>query len=67
MTAIMLSKAIADYTMTHDLSVDEAADFGKVQARLIARSAFETARVSHAMRYGEYEGHDSASLARASD
>jgi hypothetical protein len=67
MTALMLSKAIADYTMTHDLSVDEAIDFGKVQARLIARSAFEIDRVSPAMRYGEYEGHDSASLARAAD
>jgi hypothetical protein len=55
MTAIMLSKAIADYTMTHKLSVDEAIDFGKVQARLIARSTFEIDRVSQAMRYGEYE------------
>ena len=60
MTALMLSKAIADYTMTHDLSVDEAIDFGKVQARLIARSAFETSRVEQALRYGEYEGHDVA-------
>lgn len=67
MTAIMLSKAIADYTMTHDLSVDEVVDFCKVQARLIARSAFEIDRVSQALRYGEYEGHDEASLARAAD
>lgn len=67
MTAIMLSKSIADYTMTHDLSVDEVVDFGKDQARLIARSAFEIDRVSQAMRYGEYEGHDSAALARSAD
>lgn len=67
MTAIMLSKAIADYTMTHELSIDEAIDFGKVQARLIARSAFEIDRVSQAMRYGEYEAHDAASLARVAD
>jgi hypothetical protein len=67
MTALVLSRHIAAYTLEHDLSPAEAQEFGKIQAILIARSAFEVSRVEQAMRYGEYEGHDSAALARSAD
>ena len=67
MTASSLWRDATSYAMTTDLSVEESKISQAYIAMIAARVDQEVDAMRHGMRYGSYDGQESASLARGAD